>query len=142
MTEARWQTVKRIFQEAVDQGHDGRAEFLECACAGDPVLLGEVQALLAVDLESSSPVGTAAIVRGIERAIDRVDLESHCLPGTRVGPYRILSEIGHGGMGVVYRAERADNTYRRDVAIKILRSRLDNHASADRFRRERHTLAR
>ncbi len=78
---------------------------------------------------------------GIEVAIDRVALDERYSPGTRVGPYRILNEIGHGGMGVVYRAERADDVYRKEVAVKIVRRGLNARAIGERFRRERQTLA-
>src|SRR3989475_11491299 len=61
--------------------------------------------------------------------------------GRRLGPYRVLHEIGHGGMAVVYAALRADDEYRKRVAIKIVRPGFDSEEILRRFRNERQTLA-
>ena len=63
------------------------------------------------------------------------------LPGRRIGPYRILREIGHGGMGTVYLAERADGQYRKRVAIKLVNPHLGTAEILRRFRNERQVLA-
>jgi serine/threonine-protein kinase len=62
--------------------------------------------------------------------------------GERVGPWRIQGEIGRGGMGVVYLAERADGAFEQRAALKLLRRGLDSDDALERFRRERHILAR
>lgn len=62
--------------------------------------------------------------------------------GSRVGPYRIVQEIGHGGMGTVYRALRADPEFQIEVAIKVVRRGMDSHLVLERFRTERQILAR
>src|SRR5207237_7767599 len=59
----------------------------------------------------------------------------------RIGPYQILQEIGHGGMGTVYLAERADGQYRTQVAIKLVRPQLGAEDILSRFRHERQILA-
>ncbi|MBX3724318.1 MAG: protein kinase [Xanthomonadales bacterium] len=64
------------------------------------------------------------------------------LAGQRIGPWRLLARIGRGGMGEVYRAERADGGYQAQVAVKLLRAGIDGAALAQRFRRERQILAR
>ena len=61
--------------------------------------------------------------------------------GRRVGPYVLVREIGHGGMGAVYLATRADDEYRKQVAIKVVRSNLDPGFIQHRFRHERQILA-
>ncbi len=61
--------------------------------------------------------------------------------GTRVGPYRIAGEIGRGGMGAVYRAERADGTFEKAVALKLVKLGMDTDAVLRRFRDERRILA-
>ena len=80
-----------------------------------------------------------------ERAIDVAGLADAVgdkpLDGQRIGPYQIVEEIGHGGMGVVYRAVRADDQFRKEVAIKVVRGGLSDEASNQRFRAERQILA-
>jgi len=62
-------------------------------------------------------------------------------PGARVGNYQLLREIGHGGMGVVYLAVRADDSFQKRVAIKLVKRGMDGDAIVQRFRRERQILA-
>src|SRR5207244_928811 len=71
-------------------------------------------------------------------------LSSEPLPaavGRRIGPYRVLGEIGHGGMGAVYRAVRDDDQYQKQVAIKLLRGGTGSELVIERFKAERQILA-
>ena len=61
--------------------------------------------------------------------------------GTTIGPYRILKELGRGGMAIVYHAQRADGTFRQDVAIKLVKRGTDTEEVLQRFRQERQILA-
>jgi len=61
--------------------------------------------------------------------------------GRHIGPYRVLSEIGHGGMGAVYRAVRDDDQYQKQVAIKLLREGTGSELVIERFKAERQILA-
>ncbi len=61
--------------------------------------------------------------------------------GRHIGPYRVLSEIGHGGMGAVYRAVRDDDQYPKQVAIKLLREGTGSELVIERFKAERQILA-
>jgi eukaryotic-like serine/threonine-protein kinase len=63
------------------------------------------------------------------------------MPARRIGPYRLLHKIGQGGMGSVYLAERADEEYRKRVALKIIKRGMDTDSILGRFRRERQILA-
>src|SRR5436309_10014498 len=63
------------------------------------------------------------------------------MTGQRLGSYQVLHEIGHGGMAVVYAAVRADDEYRKRVAIKVVLPGLDSEDILRRFRNERQTLA-
>lgn len=74
------------------------------------------------------------IARDLDQAADR-------MIGRRIGPYRIVSEIGHGGMGTVYRAMRADDEFQIEVAIKVVRRGMDSQLVLERFRTERQILA-
>ena len=80
----------------------------------------------------------------IERFIvDRQSMRRGVDPllGSRLGPWRLVSVLGRGGMGTVYRAERADGQYRQEVAVKILRSGPRDPYAIERFRTERQVLA-
>src|SRR5580704_373263 len=107
MTPERWQQVKDILHGAMQKEPQERSTFLDQACQDDPSLKPEVELLLA------------------SKAGDIDDLLQSALPnrvalgkGARLGPYEIVSLIGAGGMGEVYRAR--DTTLKRDVAIKVL----------------------
>jgi serine/threonine protein kinase len=67
--------------------------------------------------------------------------EAGAMIGRRIGPYRILRELGHGGMGAVYLAERADQQYEKRVAIKLLRRGMESEDMQRQFRKERQILA-
>ena len=134
----RRERLKEIVQSAVDRHLADQAAFVADACAGDEVLRGEVESLLAyqssVHTFLERPPGGGQSWRP---ALDGlVPLE-----GRRIGQYRLLREIGHGGMGVVYLARRDDQEYRQDVAVKLVRHGLDTDAVIRRFQHERQILA-
>ena len=138
MTPERWQQIKAVFAEAMVLDTAARAAYLDTACSGDADLRVEVESLLA----SSPPAG--------DHFLDApaVFLQAASAPspgemsGRRVGPYELSEEIGHGGMGAVYRARRADGQYEQQVAIKLVRSGYeDRRALLQRFWTERQILA-
>ena len=132
----RWSRVKELFEAALERDPAERPGFLAAACAGDDELRREVEALLAADretdsfLEEPAPALFGLVVGDTDPAL-----------GHRIGPYRILREIGRGGMGVVYEAERADLQFRKRVAIKLIRRGMDSELIQRRFRQERQILA-
>jgi serine/threonine protein kinase len=69
------------------------------------------------------------------------DDPSNLVPDTRVGPYRVLRQLGRGGMGAVYLADRADDEFRKKVALKVVQVGADRDRVVRRFRRERQILA-
>jgi eukaryotic-like serine/threonine-protein kinase len=115
-----------------------RAAYLDRACAGDPGLRSEVEALLAGHAASHAldrpPVDLAATGAYQPPADPGVTI------GDRVGPYKLLQEIGEGGMGTVYMAEQ-EEPVRRMVAVKIIRAGIDSKSVLARFEAERQALA-
>jgi eukaryotic-like serine/threonine-protein kinase len=139
MTRERWQTVRKILECALEMDPAERTPYLDEACEGDPELRGDVESLLQADEQA-----THAFLTG--KAIDRVELASdlasaETLQGRKIGPYRVLEEIGQGGMGTVYRAIRADHQFSQQVAIKVVRSGLVDKLAIQRFKAERQILA-
>jgi serine/threonine-protein kinase len=95
MSEARWAQVKALFQAAVERPASERAAFLAAATGGDELLRREVESLL----RSDDP--DAALTNQLQAGVANVSAVS---VGSRLGSYEILSALGAGGMGEVYRA--------------------------------------
>ncbi|HEU4535743.1 MAG TPA: serine/threonine-protein kinase, partial [Polyangiaceae bacterium] len=132
-----WRLVEELFDRASDLPEAERGPFLAGACGGDASLLAEVSSLL------ESADGAGSRLRGpIAAEADRVvSTRGSADVGRRLGPYRLVAPLGEGGMGVVYLAERDDDEYKRQVAIKILQHGLGSPQAVARFRDERQILA-
>ena len=136
MTHERWRLVEDLFHHAVALAPDEREEWLRGQTAGDLTLIEEVRLLLRSDSEAAGFV-EEQVQGGI------LDFHTEQPPAVRtVGPYRLVSQLGQGGMGTVWLAERADGQYQGEVAIKLVRPGMDTEFFLTRFRRERQTLAR
>ncbi len=136
----RWRRIRQIFDNAIDRVGADRAKYLADSCGDDEVLLSEVEQMLAAD---------ASVGDFLERPASEVagDLAAEAdiardMSGTRIGPWKLVGEIGRGGMGAVYRAERADGQFAQTVAIKLLKRGMDSEEILTRFLRERQILAR
>ncbi len=134
MDAARWQRVEELFHGALDQPATARVEWLVAACDGDAELQTEVESLLSAG-ERSHRV-ESAVRGGFELAASSPseDVVSH------IGPYRVIREVGRGGTGVVYLAER-EGEVRQTVAVKVIKRGMDTDEILDRLRRERQILA-
>ena len=134
VTPDRWQQVKSVLEEALELDEAERSAFLDATCQGDGDLRHEVESLL----DSEPEIGDF-----IEAPIFRI-LPEDATPlaeGQRIGAYRVVREIGRGGMGTVYLAERADEEFEKRVAIKLIRRGMDSDEIVRRFRSERQILA-
>ncbi len=125
------QPLKTIVTEALALPVSERAAYLEQACDGDGELQRQVASLLSFE-------------SGDDGFLDRSPMANTDTPlveGSRLGPYRIVSQLGAGGMGEVYLAERADGAFDQQVAIKVMRARVGSGELVDRFVSERQLLA-
>src|SRR5436190_1327232 len=130
------QRVEEIFQQALDLPGGARTAYLEQACAGEESLRALVEALLHADAEADqSPVwqATALVNEAWDSAVAAPPV---------VDRYRLRERLGMGGMGVVYRAERSDGAYEKQIAIKIVPWAAGDEKVQERFRTERALLAR
>jgi eukaryotic-like serine/threonine-protein kinase len=130
-----WEQIENIFQEAADLPAQQQAAFLDRACLDNPELRREVQSLLDSDRKSGEK---------ITRAVEDEAQSLFGLPpiiGSRLGSYRVVREIGRGGMGAVYLAVRDDDQYQKNVAIKLVKRGMDTAEVLGRFQHERRILA-
>jgi serine/threonine-protein kinase len=143
----RFARLQAVLEETLDLPAEQVPAALDRLCGGDPELRADALSLLSADRElraSAGETGEFLSSRGLglETLPEPPDPTEENLEGKRAGPYRILHEIGRGGMGRVYTAERADGQFERTVAIKVLRRGLDTDELLGRFLRERQILAR
>ncbi len=133
----RFGEIDRLFDAALDLPPEQRAAFVEAEAKGDRVLLAEVLHLL----EASSRSGDFLESPAVEVATDLLASPREAAAPERAGPFRILRELGHGGMGVVYLAEREDAQLTQRVALKLIRHAERGEAAVRRFVEERRILA-
>ena len=135
LTAERWQQIKAIVARALETSPERRSEFIKEQCGSDGELLREVESLLEQTTGSMEEFAKGA-TESLRRQM------SILVPDQRVGAYRTLRELGRGGMGAVYLAERADGAFEKRVAIKVLKRGIDTDEVLRRFRGERQILAR
>lgn len=138
-----WTRIESLFHQAAELEGAERAAFLRQACGDDLELERSLQRFLDADASTAALLDTSFddLAGPLFTAADPVDGGS-LEPGTMVGRYRVLGVLGSGGMSTVYRAERADGAFERQVALKMVRhGRLLGDAER-RFERERRILAR
>src|SRR5262249_21256019 len=139
MTTEQWRKVRNLFEEALELEPSAQAEFLASKSDGDDEVRAQVTQMLRDHDEAADflerPLGINA------SAVALAD-ESRQAAGRMIGPYRIVREVGRGGMSVVYLAERADDVYRKQVAVKLVWPGLMTSEIERRFRQERRILAR
>ena len=128
MDSMRWQRVEELFELASAQPIEARRQFLAESCGQDVQLRDELEAMLAAGGDDRALAVERFIV---DRQTDAAGADP--LLGNCLGPWRLLSALGHGGMGTVYRAERADGQYRQEVAVKLVRSGPRDPYAIERF---------
>ncbi|CAN5266016.1 hypothetical protein BH10ACI1_BH10ACI1_23290 [soil metagenome] len=138
MTREQWQKVDEILQAVLEIKPEKRRGFLDEKCQTDANLRREIESLLSFQTEVEDFIEEPAVsvVSETFLAFSEENLEN-----LRIGNYKILREIGRGGMGAVYLAERADAEFEQKVALKIIKRGMDTDAVLSHFRRERQILA-
>ncbi len=139
MTPERWERITELLEKALALPGAEREAFLQGACTEDPEIRREVESLLASHEEADSSFLNPS------EAIAEEPAEKDTRPGVevgrRIGPYLVTEKIGHGGMGEVFAATRADGQYEKKVALKLVRTGYDTSFVLERFRNERQILA-
>ncbi len=139
MTPERWRQMKELLGPVLELDPAKRADYLDQVCGNDAELRMDLERLLDTGEEAGAEfLSHPAILR--EFAPD-LPQQVETWIGHRIGSYELVEEIGVGGMGEVYRAVRADDEYRKEVAIKLVRSGQDSGFVLHRFKNERQILA-
>jgi len=133
----KWKKAKEIFQTAMDLPLAQRQAFIENEANGDALVKAEVETLL----EAFDEAGDFIVAPALAVADFVENEQKTSIAGKQIGAYKILEEIGRGGMGAVYLAERADAEFEKKVAVKLIKRGLDTDEIVNRFRNERQILA-
>ncbi len=142
MAAERWQAVKRLLQDTLDRPPGERPAFLEAECGHDSDLRAEVADLVRAHAAAGDRFEAPPLAARAEEAPSRGPQPP--APPEHIGPYRVLRELGRGGMATVYLAERDGGDFRQQVAIKLIDQGIrgmDSAAIVQRFRTERRILA-
>jgi eukaryotic-like serine/threonine-protein kinase len=144
-------TEETLFEAALEKGTPvERAAFLEEACSGDVAVRQRVEALLrshehseflkapAVQRAEPERISPQSATEALPATLDPL-APAEC-PGTVIGPYKLLQQIGEGGMGTVFMAEQTHPVQRR-VAVKVIKAGMDSRQVVARFEAERQALA-
>lgn len=144
MDAQRWRRISALFDEIVELPEAARDAAIDRACAGDAALRDELAALLRRDADAELDAPTLLHAPG-HVALAWADYADPDLgeeiAGLRIGRWRVLRELGRGGMGVVHLAERADGQFEQRAALKLIRTGDDSAGLRRRFLRERQILA-
>jgi len=136
MNAERWQKIKNILENALETAPESRSVYLDKVCGNDEDLRNEVEKLLEfertnADILEQNPV--SAVLQNGNSAKSQI--------GREIGNYKITSELGAGGMGAVFLAERADGEFSQKTALKLIKRGMDSDAVLRRFANERQILA-
>jgi serine/threonine protein kinase len=139
MTRERFRQIRDLYESVLELHPGQRDAFLDQECGGDEELRSEVARLLAAQ-ERAAAWLCNPLIAPPDPFLTSGELSGR-MEGRRLGGYRILREIGHGGMGSVYLAERSDGVIRKQVAIKLVGPWIQDSDMLQRFKQERQILA-
>src|SRR5262247_2029491 len=141
MSPEQWQKIHKLFEAALERPAEDRAAFLDRACAGAEETRRRVEAMLEADAQNDLLVDRPAYqAADIFATLNSRPDDSQSYSGERIGGYRLIKELGRGGMGTVYLAY--DTRLGRQVALKLLPSHLVNNPErVRRFQREARSVS-
>ncbi len=134
MTPEQWKHIQALFEKALELNPSQREDFLKKECGNDKELYTEVNSLLESDEHEHSIFSASAA--------DYISIDEPNLAGKTLGKYKAIEQIGIGGMGSVYLAERIDGVFEQKVALKVVKPGMNSHEIITRFEEERQILAR
>ncbi len=138
MSMDRWTQINDLFHAAIAVDRDRRAAYLDEACARDEELRREIENLVAGHESAEASLNTEFIRGAVQQVAEE---HESIVVGEYFGAYRVVREIGRGGMGRVFLAERADREFHRRVALKLIKRGMDTDSIIRHFRNEREILA-
>src|SRR5262249_53544248 len=141
MSRGDWERIKRIATDALAQPASDRARFAELACGADGALRAEVLSLLAAMDGVGERFETPALAMPAGRRAAAEAIGRPVTDDGRIGPWKILRQLGHGGMGTGYLAERVTPEVTQRAAIQIVRGAPTDEILLQRFQDERRILA-
>jgi serine/threonine protein kinase len=136
MTTEQWREVEQVLAVAMDLPEPERYAYLDRICEGRPTIRSEVDSLLAAHLEAGDFIESA-----IASEIGRDATATAPLISRQIGPYRLVRELGRGGMATVYLGQRDDGQFSKDVAVKLIGAVAPSPEASRRFEEERQILA-
>ena len=139
----RFRRIDAVFDAALELPENERTAWVERACNADEAMRAEVMSLLETARTAESVIGenVAEFAAPFVSQLAEDQDDPPLAVGALLGPWRVEAAMGRGGMGAVYRAERADGAFQRRVAIKVVRRGMDTADVLHRFRKERRILA-
>jgi serine/threonine protein kinase len=139
MIPERWHEIKNKLDAVLELGPAQRSAYLDEISTADPELRHELESLIASHEKAGTDFLNTPPLEATSSQSELINRDS--MIGRRLGTYQIMEQIGAGGMGEVYRAFRADDQYRKQVAIKLVRAGQDSDFVIRRFKNERQILA-
>lgn len=141
MSPEKWKRLEEIFNQAVVLPPEKRETFLDEACRGDRELREHAESLLENDSEAEDFIEASPYISYLEDVVEQREAEIDAYVGRKIGAFRLVREIGRGGMGAVFLAERDDREFQQKVAVKLIKRGMDSEQVLRRFRNERQILA-
>src|SRR5215469_9291805 len=140
MTTSNWIRVSDLVDATLQLPPEQRARFLDAVCH-EPELRSYIDSLVLPFVRAEDFLEEPAFESYARSSAEEFLADTNAWIGRRIGDYRIVEQIGEGGMGAVFRAVRADDQYKKQVAIKLLREGFASGYALARFRDERQILA-